>query len=94
MHGVKFSAFLGCAHQTERISIGLHDLPLIFSKIFSLATLARLETRNSGMQLEFINHSYIFLYFMFFCSGSQFQNRVAEPQIAFGSYTIIHKLPT
>jgi len=50
-----------------------------FSQNFSLA---RLEMRNSGMQLDFINHSYIFLYFMFFL----FQKPVAKV------YQIMHKI--
>jgi len=38
--------------------------------------LARLEIRNSGMQLKFINHSYVLQIFLFFSVRKKYETTV------------------
>ena len=54
-HHIKLQSDVRTVNEFIPFPIGLNDSPLILSKFFSLATLARLEIRNSGIQLDFIN---------------------------------------
>ena len=84
-HHIKLQSDVRTSIELIPLPIGLYDFPLILSKFFSLATLVRLEMRNSGIQLDFINHNYIFLYFILFV-------REASSQSAPKSCTKSHKI--
>jgi len=72
-HHIKLQSDVRTVIELIPLPIGLYDFPLILSKFFSLATLARLEMRNSGIQIYFINHSpqLFFMFFLFRKPSSQ-----------------------